>query len=98
MPTVHGPASRNAPPVGPRPHFLEPRSSSLAVGSRKTGPTPHEIPPRVCCRGEKKKLCSVSERPVCVPEPGKISRCETKDRIVREIRLQLSFSENGITG
>ena len=63
-----------------------------------TAKPPQIQPLAVGAFGEKKMLCRMSPKPDWLPAPGWTSLCQITGRIVRVIRFQSLFSENGMTG
>ena len=78
--------------------FSPPSSSSVAVGRRKTPPTPQMMPLGPGTFGDKNKLWTVSPRPNCSPDGPAMSFCQAIGRIVREMMFESSFNVNGMTG
>ena len=93
-PMVHGPFCLRTTAVGPMPNFSVPNNSSVAVGMRNTGPTPQVTAPSL---GEKKKLRTVSPRPVASRESpaGARPSWSMTGRMVREMAIRVLADAEG---
>jgi hypothetical protein len=80
------------------PHFPVPSVSSVAVGSRKTGPTPQISPLSVGALGDKNSDWTVSPIPLVPSLPGTSPSMSTNGTMVREMRFHSSPIEKGMTG
>jgi hypothetical protein len=72
---------------------IDPRTSSVAVGRIKVGPTPHVN--EEAAEGEIKAVKLRSPRPFTRPSPVIASGWEITGSIVRVMRFQSSPKENG---
>ena len=99
MPTVQPLPCQTTTPVGPAPHLPAPSNSSVAVGSRKIGPTPKVKPLNVRLGEESSWSC---RRSTWTREAGTgkevVLAKHYGARIVREITYQSGLSVMGTTG